>query len=83
MFFTLVDHTQERPPVSHFQANDQKDVIKEEGIKEEEQPNTNKADETGTKLTAVQKEGVAVSENVVLKNQKVGSRGGKKKQGCC
>lgn len=40
------------------------------------------ADETGTKLTVIGKEGVQVSENVVLKNQKVAARGNKNKS-CC
>ena len=35
-------------------------MIKEEGGKEEEEPKAN-PDETGTKLTAIDKEGVAVS----------------------
>lgn len=57
LFFKLIDHTTEKTANSHiFQASEQKEVIKEEGAREEEQKNENgEVNQTGTKLTAINK----------------------------
>jgi len=52
----LIDYTIERTVNANIlHPSEQKEVIKEEGGKEEEDSNKNGPDETGTKLTAVNK----------------------------
>lgn len=77
LFLTLIDHVTDRTL-----PHPRKEVIREEAAREEEEGAKGLVDETGTKITANEGEGVIASENVVLKNEKIGAKGERKK-GCC